>query len=110
VKTLSQLLRGVAFEVLQGDANTPVHSLATDSRTAQPRDAFVCLPGYNNEGGETRADRHEFAADAAAHGATCFVVERPIAVPHSVTVVRVANCWEAASRMACEIYGSRRRA
>lgn len=104
MKTLSQLLRGVQAEVLYGDADAPVRSITTDSRSAQGGDVFVCLPGYRSEGGETRADRHDFIADAAAHGARLFVVERDVARPPGATVVRVPDCWAAVSRMACELH------
>jgi UDP-N-acetylmuramoyl-L-alanyl-D-glutamate--2,6-diaminopimelate ligase len=105
VKPLSELLRDVRTELIRGDADAPVQSISTDSRSAEPGDAFVCLPGYRTEGGETRADRHAFAADAAARGATVFVVERDIETPPGTTVVRVPDCWTAVSRMACELYG-----
>ena len=42
----------------------------------EPGDVFVCLPGYRTEGGETRADRHDFIPTALARGATALVVER----------------------------------
>ena len=104
MKPLSQLLRSVQADVLSGDGDVPVGSIVTDSRAARDGDVFVCLPGYRTEGGETRADRHDFAADAAAHGARVFVVERPIAAPADATVVRVADCWDAVARMACELH------
>jgi UDP-N-acetylmuramoyl-L-alanyl-D-glutamate--2,6-diaminopimelate ligase len=104
VKTLSQLLSGSDYDVLRGDPAVPVRSVVTDSRSAGPDDVFVCLPGYKTEGGETRADRHDFAADAAARGTRAFVVEHPIDVPDDATVVRVADGWDAVARMACEFY------
>lgn len=104
MKKLSQLLRNIKAEVLRGDVDAPVRAIVTDSRAAGDGDVFVCLPGYRTEGGETRADRHDFAADAATHGARVFVVERPIAAPADATVVRVADCWDAVARMACELH------
>lgn len=104
MKTLSQLLHGIEHDVLQGDRNAPVRAVSTDSRTAQAGDVFVCLPGYQTEGGETRADRHEFALAAAARGVGVFVVERATELPPGATIVRVADSWDAVSRMACELY------
>jgi UDP-N-acetylmuramoyl-L-alanyl-D-glutamate--2,6-diaminopimelate ligase len=104
MKRLPQLLRNVRAELLSGSLDVPVRSIVTDSRSAREGDAFVCLPGYRTEGGETRADRHDFAAAAAANGARVFVVQRPVAVPDDATVVRVDDCWNTVSRMACELY------
>jgi len=104
VKTLSQLLGGSGYEILRGDPTAAVRAVVTDSRSAGPDDVFVCLPGYKTEGGETRADRHDFAGDAADRGARVFVVEHPIDAPDDATIVRVADCWEAVARMACELH------
>ncbi len=45
-----------------------------DSRQARPGSLFAALPG-------TRADGHDFAADAAAAGAMAALVTRPVGVP-----------------------------
>lgn len=45
-----------------------------DSRQARPGSLFAALPG-------TRADGHDFAADAAAAGAAAALVTRPVGVP-----------------------------
>ena len=45
-----------------------------DSRQARPGSLFAALPG-------TRADGHDFAADAAATGAAAALVTRPVGVP-----------------------------
>jgi UDP-N-acetylmuramoyl-L-alanyl-D-glutamate--2,6-diaminopimelate ligase len=104
LKPLSALLRDVPAELLSGTLDIPVRSVASDSREVHPGDAFVCLPGYRTEGGEMRADRHDFIAMAVEHGATALVVQRPVAAPAGVTVVRVPNCWAAIAAMACEFF------
>jgi UDP-N-acetylmuramoyl-tripeptide--D-alanyl-D-alanine ligase len=45
-----------------------------DSRQARPGGLFAALPG-------TRADGHDFAADAVAAGATAVLATRPVGVP-----------------------------
>ena len=104
MKRLSDLLHDVAAEVLAGSLDVPVRTIATDSRTVEPGDVFVCLPGYRAEGGETRADRHDFAPQALARGATALIVERPVDAPPGVSVVRVADAWTAVAAMACAFY------
>ena len=45
-----------------------------DSRQAEPGSLFAALPGE-------RADGHDFAAAAAAAGATAVLASRPVGVP-----------------------------
>jgi len=110
MQPLSTLLQNVPFTLLQGGIEVPVRGIASDSRTVERGDVFVCLPGYRTEGGETRADRHDFVPTAAARGAAAFVVGRDIAPPAGATTVRVADCWAAIAAMACEFYGHPSRA
>ncbi len=48
-----------------------VTGVAMDSRRVRPGDLFVAVPGRVNDG-------HDFAAEAAAAGATAVLVERPL--------------------------------
>src|SRR5438094_10669590 len=50
-------------------APVEIGDLAYDARAAGPGSLFFCVPG-------TRADGHDFAADAVANGAVALVVER----------------------------------
>jgi UDP-N-acetylmuramoyl-L-alanyl-D-glutamate--2,6-diaminopimelate ligase len=90
---------------VHGSLDVPVAQLSTDSRTVGAGDVFVCLPGYRSEGGETRADRHEFIPAALAAGAAALVVERDIAPPPGVTVLRVADAWRTVAAMAAAFHG-----
>jgi len=104
VKRLAELLRAVPVELLAGCFDLPVRAVVSDSRVVEPGDVFVCLPGYRSEGGEVRADRHDFIPMAVERGATALVVQRRIVPPPGVTVVRVPDTWSAISRMACEFF------
>ncbi len=104
MKALSDLLRGIASEVLCGDPHVRVRTIASDSRAVEKGDVFVCLPGYRTEGGEVRADRHDFIPDALERGAAALVVERTVGAPPGITVVRVDDCWAAVAAMACAFF------
>ncbi|MFI5367033.1 MAG: UDP-N-acetylmuramoyl-L-alanyl-D-glutamate--2,6-diaminopimelate ligase [Candidatus Binatia bacterium] len=97
-------MRTIPVELLSGYFEVPVRAIVSDSRAVEPGDVFVCLPGYRTEGGEVRADRHEFIPMAVERGAAALVVERRIAPPPGITVVRVSDTWSAISRMACELF------
>jgi UDP-N-acetylmuramoyl-L-alanyl-D-glutamate--2,6-diaminopimelate ligase len=52
-------------------APVDIQELAYDARAVSPGALFFCVPG-------SRADGHEFAAEAVANGAVALVVERPL--------------------------------
>src|SRR2546423_11512443 len=52
-------------------APVEIGDLAYDARAVGPGSLFFCVPG-------SRADGHDFAADAVANGAVALVVERPV--------------------------------
>lgn len=103
--TLRALLPADRIVAVDGSLDVAVRQVVTDSRAVQPGDVFVCLPGYRSEGGETRADRHDFIPAALAAGATALVVDRAVSAPPAVTVVRVADPWTAVAAMAAELNG-----
>src|SRR5581483_4490503 len=60
----AQVLEGAAVDVVD---------LAYDTRAVTPGALFFCVPG-------SRADGHDFAAEAVERGAVALVVERPLAL------------------------------
>ncbi len=102
---LSTLLEAVPHRLLSGRSDQQVADVRTDSRRIGRGDLFVCLPGYRTEGGEQRADRHEFAGAAIAAGACGVVAERPLDVPDGIALILVENAWLAAALLACARYG-----
>ncbi|HZD79872.1 MAG TPA: UDP-N-acetylmuramoyl-L-alanyl-D-glutamate--2,6-diaminopimelate ligase [Actinomycetota bacterium] len=68
-RPLSELLTSLAGPELRGDPTTTVTSLAYRSQEVEPGSLFFCIPG-------SRADGHDFAAEAVALGASALVVER----------------------------------
>src|SRR6476659_4101732 len=68
---IDQLIAALAPSDVLGRAPVEIIDLAYDARAAGPGSLFFCVPG-------TRADGHEFAADAIANGAVALVVERPL--------------------------------
>ncbi len=78
---LTELSAGVPGARLRPDgARTDVTSIAYRADHASPGSIFACLRGV-------RADGHDFAPVAAAHGASALLVERPLEVPLPQVVV-----------------------
>ncbi len=95
---------------VHGPLDVAVARIVTDSREVARGDLFVCLPGYRTEGGETRADRHDFIPAALARGAAALLVERDVGSIDGVSVVRVPDAWAAVATAAARYYGHPSRA
>src|SRR6266700_3234341 len=77
-------------------APVEIGDLAYDARAAEPGSLFFCVPG-------SRADGHEFAADAVANGAVALVVERPVDL--DVPQLVVPDVRRAMAPVADEFFG-----
>src|SRR6266550_7493501 len=77
-------------------APVEIGDLAYDARAAGPASLFFCVPG-------TRADGHDFAADAVANGAVALVVERPVDL--DVPQLVVPDVRRAMAPLAEEFFG-----
>ena len=64
---LKQLLTGIEYQVLQGDAGVEIAGVAYDSRKVQDGFLFVCMRGM-------AVDGHTFAKAAVEAGAIALVV------------------------------------
>ena len=67
---LRQLLAGVAPLGASLDSKMEISGICYDSRTLQPGELFVALPG-------SRTDGHRFIWEAVERGASCVVCEHP---------------------------------
>jgi UDP-N-acetylmuramoyl-L-alanyl-D-glutamate--2,6-diaminopimelate ligase len=77
-------------------APVEIGDLAYDARAAGPGSLYFCVPG-------TRADGHDFAAEAVANGAVALVVERPLDL--DVPQLVVTDARRAMAPVADEFFG-----
>ncbi len=96
VVDLERLIAVLAPAEVVGQAKTIVHDLAYDARAARPGALFFCVPGL-------RADGHDFAGEAVAHGAVALVVQHPLDLP--VPQLVVADSRAAMAVAADEFFG-----
>ena len=68
---LERVIAALAPADVLRSAPVEIRELAYDARAAGPGSLFFCVPG-------SRADGHDFAAEAVANGAVALVVERPL--------------------------------
>ncbi len=88
MKEIKSLFEKLDYQILQGALTGEITSLVYDSRKVEEGSLFVCVRG-------TTVDGHTFASEVVEKGATVLVVEEPVDVPDSVTVVQVADTREA---------------
>lgn len=76
-----------------------VSGIETDSRAVSEGSLFVAVSG-------TRADGHDFIAQAIEQGASCIVCSRwPENIPDTIAVLRVKDSAEAVGLLAAAFYG-----
>jgi UDP-N-acetylmuramoyl-L-alanyl-D-glutamate--2,6-diaminopimelate ligase len=96
---LAALLAGHPHTLLQGDADTDITGVATDSRQVRPGSLFVAVPGR-------RSDGHTHLEQAATQGAAAALVSSTAhPMPAGLCVVRVDDTRAAASLAASRIQG-----
>jgi UDP-N-acetylmuramoyl-L-alanyl-D-glutamate--2,6-diaminopimelate ligase len=93
---LERVIAALAPTDVVGRAPAEVRDLAFDVRTVGPGALFFCVPG-------SRADGHDFAAEAVARGAVALVVERPVGV--AVPQLVVPSSRAAMAVVADEFFG-----
>ena len=82
MKTVSELLEGLQYEVIKGDTDRTVSDLVCDTRKVTEGCLFVCVKGASY-------DSHEHVDEIVQKGAAAVVAERPVAVPDQVTLILV---------------------
>ncbi|MBP1743715.1 MAG: UDP-N-acetylmuramoyl-L-alanyl-D-glutamate--2,6-diaminopimelate ligase [Firmicutes bacterium] len=96
---LNDLLRGLKYELLQGDAGAEISKLEYDSRKIGEGDAFVCVKGYQTDG-------HGYAGSAAEKGAKVIICQDEVAAEPGITYVRVEDTRKALAVAASNFYGN----
>jgi UDP-N-acetylmuramoyl-L-alanyl-D-glutamate--2,6-diaminopimelate ligase len=84
---------------VQGDDAIVISGLSTDSRTVQPGEVFIAIPGTSGNGAQ-------FTQDAVARGAVAVVYQsgEGLDLPDPITRIEVANPRLAAAMYAAEFY------
>ncbi len=93
---LETLLRGIEILERNVPSELEVCGVSYSSRTINPGELFVAIPGY-------AADGHRFIPDAVAKGAAAVLCERDM--PENVPWVRVASARQALAVLGANWYG-----
>ncbi len=96
---LSEVLRNIPFEIVQGDLNVEVNGIHIDSRQVKDGDIFVAVKGTNVDG-------HNFIEKALSQGAKAIILSNPDGIPASnATIVKVDDTEAWVGQAATNFYG-----
>lgn len=95
---LVDLLEDVQYTVLQGNVARNISTLTYDSRKVQADSVFVCISGAVRDG-------HAFAGEVSEQGAAALIVEKPVTVPETVTVLQVPDSRLALAQLSAAYFG-----
>lgn len=95
---LDNMLEELEYTCLQGDVHYSVTELVYDSRKVVKDCVFVCITGAVSDG-------HTYINEVVEKGAAVIVVEKEVALPASVTAIRVADTRQALAFMSAAYFG-----
>lgn len=96
---LTEIMDGLDFTVLRGNADIEIEDIVYDSRKARPGTVFVCMKG-------AKFDSHTAAKSAVEKGAAAVVCERDVDTGDGdVTVLQVADTRTDLAYMAANYFG-----
>lgn len=84
MKSLRELVQLLPPVQISGSIERMITDVAYDSRQVKAGALFICLAGAHVDG-------HDYVADAQARGAVAALVEKDVAVPAGMTIVKTAS-------------------
>lgn len=95
---LTELLKGLEYECIQGSVDREIHNVINDSRKVKEGDLFLCISGAVTDG-------HNYAKEVVNQGAVALVVEKDVDVAEDVTVIKVENSRYAMALISASYFG-----
>lgn len=98
MKKLKELLTGLTYKIISGNADTLINDIVFDSRKVQAGCLFAAIRG-------TQVDGHRYISQAVDSGAKCIVCEEtPEMISEGVTYIKVEDSAYALSVIAANFY------
>jgi UDP-N-acetylmuramoyl-L-alanyl-D-glutamate--2,6-diaminopimelate ligase len=95
---LKSILKGIDYEVIQGNADIEINKINYDSRKVESLDIFVCIKGYATDG-------HKYIDKAIENGARVLVIQDGIEIKdNDITVIKCPDTRKALALMASNYY------
>ena len=94
---LIKLLERLEYTCLQGEIDKEISGIVNDSRKVTEGSLFFCIKGAVSDG-------HTYVLNVAEKGAAAIIVQEPVEVPESVTVIQVTDSRYAMALVAAAWY------
>ena len=94
---LSELLKELDYQFIQGELDNEVTQIDYDSRCVKEGSLFVCIPG-------AKVDGHSFIKQVIQNGAKTIVVEHPVEYQQGITYIMVENARKALALLSCAFF------
>ncbi len=95
---LSDLLKDVDYELVQGNLDLEISDIAYDSRKAHDGFLFVALVGF-------RADGHDYISKAIENGCKAVAVSKDVTVDEDITVIKLKDTRTDLSILSRTLFG-----
>ncbi len=95
---VSDLLKKIKYEILQGSVDREMTTLVYDSRKIKEGSVFVCISGAVSDG-------HDFVTQAAESGASAIIVEHAVEAGPDITIILVENTRLALAETSAAYFG-----
>jgi UDP-N-acetylmuramoyl-L-alanyl-D-glutamate--2,6-diaminopimelate ligase len=96
-KKLPDLLKGLDYQLIQGNINQNISTVSYDSRKCTENSIFVAIAGLV-------ADGHTFIPGALNFGAKVVVVSKDIVLPKDITIIKVEDTRKALALIGANFY------
>lgn len=93
------LLQNITYIKIEGESDSTLQHVRTDSRLVEEGDIFVCLTGEHTDG-------HHYIAQAIKNGAVCVVVEKEVETCKEVVTITVSSTVRALAEISSLLYGN----
>jgi UDP-N-acetylmuramoyl-L-alanyl-D-glutamate--2,6-diaminopimelate ligase len=97
---LKSVLKGIDYEVIQGNIDVEINKINYDSRKVKSLDIFVCIKGYATDG-------HRYIDKAIENGAKVIVLQDNIEIKDdNITVIKCVDTRKALALIGANYYGN----
>ena len=95
------LLKGVAYECIEGNVDVEISAVVSDSRKIVKGCLFICIQGINFDG-------HTAVSEAVEKGASALVVSHEVTLPKGaeITVIKVIDTRYAMAFIVANYFGN----
>ena len=95
---LRELLKGIDYEIVQGNIDLEINNVEYDSRKVEKEDMFVCIKGF-------QADGHKYAKAAIEKEINAVVCEDDIETDNkTVTIIKTKDTRKALAVIGANLY------